>query len=427
MKWTVLFCMFVGGLSVGAGTAPTVSDVRAQQRWPWNALVDIDYTLGGDTDGLAVEISVKDRATGTIHRPMTYLEKPSSSVGAHRVTWDSHADGVTGISTDMVATVSLLRFPLVTPSPKGLYCVVDLSGGVNAVRFPVTSLSGVPKGGWKLEHKTDKLVLRRIEPGTFLYGGRTRITISQPFYIGVFEMTRSQCRLIMGDRPHESAYYNILTDEVLPASGVAYSWIRGALMGTNSLSAVDATSFLGVLREKTGLDGFDLPTEAQWEYSCRAGTTSDFNNGGDGLSAMVKVGWTRDTYDLERRGDRITENENSLYTFHYSGYPVEVGRYQPNAWGLYDMHGNVAEWCLNWRYCLNGSEYPGDSFVDPVGDNSDYWLRYYSQQRYHNEKVLRGGCFTNEVTGCTSSARHCKNSLLGYGTFGFRIILPAGQ
>ncbi len=109
---------------------------------------------------------------------------------------------------------------------------------------------------------------------------------------------------------------------------VSYNDIRGSSAGANwpVSSAVDATSFLGKLRAKTNLNGFDLPMEAQWEYARRAGTTSTYNNGGDTEDDLKTLGRYSGNQSDGRGG----------YTQH-----TAVGSYAPNGWGLYDMHGNV--------------------------------------------------------------------------------------
>lgn len=125
-----------------------------------------------------------------------------------------------------------------------------------------------------------------------------------------------------------------------------------------TVTTVDPNSFIGKLQVKTGLN-FDLPTEAQWEYACRAGTTSDFNNGGSSDSDIKLLGRCR---------DNLADGKGGY------GEHTTVGSYFPNAWGLYDMHGNVAEWCLDWH---------GDINSDPATD----WAGASSGSC----RVLRGG------------------------------------
>lgn len=398
-------------ISVFQLTAATVSDVRAQQRWPWNALVDIDYTLGGDTTGLDVDISVTDRMTGKTYHPVWLSEIPPTTAGKHRVTWDTYKDGIS-TSTDMVATVTCRRIP------SARYLVIDLSGGVEATSYPVTTFSDLPVGGWADEYKTTKLVLRRIEAGTFKMGtDGVSTTISKPFYLGVFEVTQKQYQLVMGT--NAPSIPQDCTGDMRPVEYCEYNLIRGANAGGEwpRRAIVDHTSFMGRLRLKTGMNGFDLPTEAQWEYACRAGTTSLFNNGGDTENDMNVVG----RYYGNRWDGRGGVN-----------YLAIVGSYQPNVWGLYDMHGNA------WELCRDSFQKELLGGLDPVGPHSSSLQP--TERLYH---VIRGGGIEvgtgspklSEYDGnrwrlCASSYR-CKDIFVNDGlwrrTAGFRLYCSAGQ
>ena len=361
-------------LAVFADT-PTVSNVKVQQRYPWNNLVDIDYELSGDTEGLGIAIEIQDRQNNKTYTPTKFAGVLPTSVGKHRVTWSPAADGVNIVSTNIVAVVSLLRIPA-SPADLDLYCVIDLSGGRGADRYPVTTLSAVPNGGvWPDEYKTTKLVLRRIDEGTFSMGGSTSVTITQPFYIGVFEVTQKQYELVMESNPSSC------TGDMRPVECLSYNMIRGTSAGTGwpSSSGVDGDTFLYKLRVKTGIDSLDLPTEAQWEYACRAGTTSRYNNGGN----------TEDDLKLLGRYLGNRSDGRGGYSEH-----TTVGSYAPNAWGLYDMHGNVWEWCLDW---------------------------YQSSLR-----VGRGGGCGNGASDCVSSGRGGHNPSYYDSTCGFRLSCSAG-
>ena len=221
---------------------------------------------------------------------------------------------------------------------KALYCVIDLTAGPDAGKYPVSYLAAEPKGGFNTdEYKTTKLVLRRIDPGTFIMGENQkdeshRVKITKPFYMGIFELTQKQYALVTGNAP---AKYS---GDMRPVERVSYNNIRGSSNGAQwpASSAVDVDSFMGKFRERTGLE-FDLPTKAQWEYACRAGTTSTYNNGGDSEDDMKVLG--------RYKGNQF--DGKGGYSQH-----TTVGSYLPNAWGLYDMHGNVSERCLDWDGAL---------------------------------------------------------------------------
>ncbi|MCR4573877.1 MAG: SUMF1/EgtB/PvdO family nonheme iron enzyme [Lentisphaeria bacterium] len=263
--------------------------------------------------------------------------------------------------------------------------------------------------------RTTELWLRQIPAGTFTMGSpvdelghwddevRHKVTLTKPFYIGVFECTQAQWEYVMGDRDRPSYFNNDLDYATRPVEQVSYDMIRGADAGANwpDSNDVDATSFMGVLRAKTGLM-FDLPTEAQWEYACRAGTTEALNSGKNletisGRDAsMDEVGRYRHNGGQDSSQDCDTEHGTA-----------KVGSYQPNNWGLYDMHGNVIEWCLDW---WDGSAYNSAAVEDPAGDATG------------SSRVLRGGRWSYNAGGCRSAYRTCIVPSGGNDGIGFRVV-----
>ncbi len=264
----------------------------------------------------------------------------------------------------------------------GTYMVIDLYGGLTVPKFNVTYMDSVPEGGWTDEYKTTKLVLRKIKAGKM---PRTDIdiTLTKDYYIGVFEVTQKQWELVMGSNP---SYWD---NDTLPVEEVSYDDVRGTGKGSQwpASNSVDATSFMGKLRAKTGID-FDLPTEAQWEYACRAGSSGDWGLLADGtMGTLSAMGWW------------WNDSSDKTHT---------VGIKTPNAWGLYDMHGNVYEWCLDW---YSDSGYSG---TDPVGATSG------------SDRVYRGGYFYDNNFYCRSSTRQSRPPDGGYDCDGLRVAAPAG-
>jgi len=296
----------------------------------------------------------------------------------------------------------------------GDYIVVDLSAGPSAANYPVLTLSAAPDGVWPDEYRTTKMAFRRIPAGTFTMGSpekeigrwddepQHRVTLTQPFYIGVFEVTQKQWEQVMGTWP--SYFSNKSHRDSRPVEKVSYDAIRGPRDGANWPvdGNVDADSFMGRLRSRTG-KAFDLPTESQWEYAGRAGTTTALNSGhsltntsSDAHMSVVGRYWHNGGSDNERNGDT-------------SGGSTKVGSYLPNAWGLYDIHGNVWEWCLDWY-----GNYPGTA-SDPTGAPSG------------SLRVLRGGSWSYHANRCRVASRFFYNHRGATGGIGFRVVLSSSQ
>ena len=373
MSFQKTFCALLAGLVGFGAVAVTVSDVTARQRYPWNGKIDIDYTItGADTTNTALAVTLTDHDTGKVY---SLTER-----GRHQFTW-SRPDLVV---SNVTATASLVSYNTSTTTEE-LYCVIDLSGGPDAAWWPVSYLSSVPSGGAVDTYKTTKLILRRIEAGSFIMGGGSsdgsrRVTLTKPFYMGVFEVTQKQWELVMGSWPGSSPSSSYGRGDAYPAYYVSYDDIRGSSSGARwpASAAVDASSFLGRLRAKTGLD-FDLPTEAQWEYACRAGTTTKYYWG---VTMDGAYAWYWD---------------NSGRTTH------PVGTRTPNAWGLYDMGGNVWEWCRDWDGTLAYG-------TEPNGSASGSY------------RVIRGGGWYCYADSCTSSSRSYFGPSGRSNSSGFRLV-----
>ena len=327
-------------------------------------------------------------------------------------------------------------WPLKREKPK--YIAIDLSGGTAATHYPIEYLEDVPAGGWSDEYKTSKLVLRHIPAGSFIMGGRATdypgavntnlhmVTLTKDFYMGVFEVTQRQWELVMGNRP--SAFSNETCYAARPVEQVSYIDIRGGVKGITwpESKEVDDGSFIGVLRKKSGLTAFDLPTEAQWEYACRAGTTTAFNSGkniedsylyGSSINAAEVARYYVNSGGYDNNTHQATSVDKSCLT---DKGTAKVGSYLANANDLYDMHGNVWEYCLDaiTNLCASGS-------VDPVGDGRELGWRVY-----------RGGSYLNSPAGIRSANRWTATDVRPYGgrraddrydQNGFRLCLQGGE
>ena len=214
-----------------------------------------------------------------------------------------------------------------------------------------------------------------IPAGTFMMGWSDdahEVTLTQPFKMGVQKVTQAQYEQVMGNNP---------------------SKFEGAQNPVEMISWDDAVEFCRRLSElpseKDAGNVYRLPTEAEWAYSCRAGTTTQFSFGDDDS-------------DL---GDYAWYAENSAKKTH------PVGSKLPNALGLYDMHGNVWEWCQDW----DGDD-PNGSLTDPTGPVSG------------SRRVIRGGCWFNYANFCRSALRYGYEPSSRNNGRGFRVSLsPSGK
>ncbi len=221
-------------------------------------------------------------------------------------------------------------------------------------------------------------------PGTFVMGsapdafGRMQdedqheVTLTNGFWMQQTEVTQAQYEALMGVNP---SFY---PGDQQPVESI--TWIA-AVEYCRRLSELPA--------EKSAGNVYRLPTEAEWEYACRAGTTTVFSFGEDEKGAE-EFGWY------------LTNSERTTQ---------DVGGKQPNPWGLYDMHGNVAEWCHDW-YSL----YPQTAVTDPVGAESG------------EDRIIRGGSWFQLPEFARCSHRNGAPPSSRYVARGFRVVaVPAGS
>ena len=243
-----------------------------------------------------------------------------------------------------------------------------------------------------------------------------RVRITRPFYLGVHEVTRGQFRRFVDDSGYQTEAekdgiggwgWNEAANKFEQAP--RYTWREAGFEQTDlhpvvNVSWNDAVAFAEWLGKKEGKT-YRLPTEAEWEYACRAGTTTRYFPGDD-AEGLAEVGNVADGTAREKYpnwNDTIAAHDGFVYT-------APVGRYRPNAWGLHDMHGNVLEWCRD-RY---GKDFYKSSRVDdPAGP-----LALEARSR-----VFRGGCWLSIPRGCRSADRDWSSPGLRNNNLGFRLAL----
>ena len=305
------------------------------------------------------------------------------------------------------------------------YLVVDLTdGSYNYTNEgPVLDHAGCRK---------DELWLRFIPAGTFTMGSATdepgylddenqhQVTLTKPYYIGIFECTQYQWEMVMSKHWTEStqpstrpSWFNVEGWQTRPVEKVSYKYIRGGEDGNGwpDSDGVDANSFMGLLRTATGLT-FDLPTEAQWEYACRAGESGPLNTGAELTDDnMALAGRYRGNSGYVNG----CEDDPSIMNWSPEQGTAMVGSYAPNSWGLYDMHGNVFEWCLDWNYSEpyeTGTD--GNPIEDPVGASYD--------SEYGDSRAIRGGSWCSPASECRSGHRSTTYYVATEANHGFRIV-----
>ena len=366
---------------------------------------------------------------------MTYNISDSDE---HTLVWEyskQRSDISEGADSAWIDTVAFTRAPI--------YAVIDISSGPSAASYPVEYLDGIPIGGWTDEYKTGKIVLRRIPSGTFAMGSPSSengrdgygiedlhdVVLTDSFYIGVFEITQRQWELVMGSRP--SFFDNADHYATRPVEQVSYDMIRGGQEGTNwpNSASLDTTSFIGRLRVKSGLLSLDLPTEAMWEYACRAGTGTALNLGVNvagivyGSSGMIHP-LTADHKSVIHAGrfyGVVVDHDYENHNCDTNSATAAVGSSFPNNWGLYDMHGNVLEWCLDWA-----GDYVSGTSLNPLGPESiEYPYMYVVGGVRYGRRIVRGGCWGDVVKDCRSAKRQAEVPSEARYYTGFRLaILP---
>jgi formylglycine-generating enzyme required for sulfatase activity len=281
----------------------------------------------------------------------------------------------------------------------------------------------------KLTNSTG-MKLTYIPPGSFTMGAapgepgakpaekQHKVTLSKGFYMGIYEVTQDQYLRIMGKNP--SIFHG---DMLLKNKKIAATLEPGVIGHNHPVDHVtwdDAVEFCKRLselpEEKKARHVYRLPTEAEWEYACRAGTTTAYNTG-DSRFSLDQSGWYGDNAGSQPidSAEKFREAKGNIKKYALGlmangNTPHPVGRKKPNAWGLYDMHGNLWEWCSDWS-----GDYPTEDIIDPKGPSEG------------KDKVHRGGCYLVESALCRSSTRNSDPPGDTYYYLGFRVVMEVGR
>lgn len=413
--------VFLSAFAMGVTAfAAAIEQVIVRQQWPWSTDVKVEYKLSGVTS--PVDLTVK-AYNGSAELPL-----PAEAITGALYGLDE--DGVGQLTIDPVVAfgtekIALANFKIklsVTDSPASmndvLYKIFCLTNGVvtDVVRKDLlngkwgaveTDFSKIGPGFstsltnvliWtgvtnNPAYKSSHLVMRRIpaknetwtmgapanEPGLLSESleRQHQVTFTNDYWIGVFELTQGQLSALNGTAWNENY--------AMPKCNSAWN---------------DLVSKFTALNTKFSCTGFGYPTEAQWEFACRAGTTTGLYSGKELSTANInEIAWVKGGPDI------------------VEGMCVAVGQLRPNAYGLYDMLGNVSEFCADWFY--NGPLGDLDQPVDPKGAETG------------TEKIMRGGGVLYNGSFARSACRstHFAPTYYNFGLnfYGWRIGYTAAE
>ena len=383
---------------------PSLTVTRVQQRYPWNGCVDIDYAISGVTgDPNDYQVRFTFAANGATHEATNFLGRAGCDLptanGAHRVTWDSAKDGWIALAANATVSAKLLYAPVTDADAD--YMIVDISAGSSASEYPVRYVryddsAAATAAFCQDTYRTERIVLKKIHAGTFVMGDgntevsttkRIKVRLTHDYFMALFELTRGQYYRLNGTAVNTGYRATGYTD--WPAATFCIGNISRDNYEINAVSRLNART---VCRGQS-VANFNFPTEAQWEYACRAGTTNTYFWGSQSDVPLANYGWA-----------------NTGKNGHFP-----VGILQPNPWGIYDLYGNVMEWTIGW--------YEAYPTYDPEVIYDDY-----AGAAEGSSSVLRGGDEHWGTGYCTSGKRDRRTSPgtqadFGSGyTFGCRLI-----
>ena len=463
MKKLMASFILVTGLAVlSQGASPALSGVSVRQ--DASRLVTISYTVDQDcivtidvlTNGVSIGEANFTNMRGMVNRKVA--AGTQTICWQPRDSWANHRLGAGELSVQVKA------WPLCAPPP---YMVVDLvrtgDGFMNDGEFIhyFASTDAFPGGFDSRVYKTDTIVMRHVPAagvmwkmgmsaadetamGNFAQNSdssfsgnltyvqsekRHYVMLTNDYWFAIYPITQGQGRLINGGtylyssfKGTSGTYYDRALGEtvsttdrdLLPVDSVKYESIRGAV-GDNPSVNWPTTGYEtvgGLIRKLRNLTGgallFDLPTEAQWEFACRAGEAAQLYDGnaafftnGSTISNQncSALGWVK--YNYNQSGTRVGDGANTCY----------VGRFKPNSWGIYDLVGNVNEFCLDYAADTYS---PSNLEVDPRGPDSGSG----------NRRVIRGSSYDQAATQARSSWRGRILATYSDSKRGFRVAIP---
>ena len=432
IREVALFSLAFGVLAAMA--APSVGDVEFWQN-PTTKVVKVTYVLSGEagvplldirTNGVSIGWSNLRGAYGDVHKIV--------SPGTSKTIWWNPNKAWPGHSLGSGVTAVVRVWPKNNPPDVMVVnCERQYEGKDDVVQY-YASFEHLPEGTVNCDaYKTaSKMAFRKIpaagivwrmgspasEKGRDNIETQHKVRLTSNYYLGVFEVTQSQYKRFTHSSVFVGDVYFPVDGQMRPRENISWTVVRGAdavwpgETREQAYNSVSETCFIGGLRTHTGGLKFDLPTEAQWEFACRAGSGSQFPDG-TSLATGTESSWPylesharyKNNYgaDSTDKGSPLSTNEATAV----------VGTYMPNRWGLYDMLGNVYEMTLDW--CVEFSE--SSEIVDnPHGADNP--------ADSNNKRTMRGGAYLYAPKDVRSADRYgvAQGQLTRH--IGFRMCLP---
>ena len=452
--------------AVAVPAVPSVDTVTMAQPGP-TRLVNIDYTLSGADAVITLDIQTNANTSAGADDPgWTSIggeaignatgdvwKKVTNDGTTHHIKWRPDLSWPDHIIANGGARAVVTAWSLDnTPN----YMVVDISAGAQANSQKYYTSTNFLPGGLlgNTDYRTSRLVMRKImaKDVTWTMGSTpmevgfngTRdkthlVTLTNNYYIGVFEITQTQWALIKSDNKFPSGFSNTTDRAMRPVESVSYNEIRLAssfsLSGDSTLLPTyswprdpNPASFLGLLYDRTGIR-FDLPSAAQWEFAARAGNGDTKWGDGTIISGMYRDNGIAALGRYQYNGGKIigsSSTTNPDCSCGATNGTAIVGSYKPNDWGLYDMHGNVSEWCLDWYVeDIVAVGHDGGVNIDP----SDPAAALFGTATAY--RVTRGGHWGREAYLGRSGMRSYANPAIhevqsNSHQYGFRVVCTAG-
>ena len=427
MKNPVLF----GLMAVLAGTvsAASVTITGATAHDPWDGKVDVAYTVA-DREGEDCDYQVKfafGGVTAMSFAEWAWCDLPVAN-GSHTVTWDARADGV---ETPVLTSPTAEIVNETVTAAAADYMIIDVSSGKDSTAYPVRyakAAAGVTTAQFnKPAYKLDRIAFKKVKVGDFLttdagapytfkMGEGTVATgskwhpvrLTKDYFLGIFEVTQRQYEDVTGANPSawkakETALESIqaeITDYTMHPVGQVYYDLLAA-EGTGIFPRLTARAQKGGV----AVGSIGAPTEAQWEYACRAGCENKYHWGADTETAEGEL--VEDRYGWNNLNGN--PNAGTGRTTH------GVGELLPNAWGFYDMTGNIYEYCSDFHgnYASTSSSVPEEN---PTGAASGA------------NRVIRGGASSFQRIEMASGYRRAQStSSAGSGYGGFWAPMMGGR